>query len=142
MSIDIKRNVMGLMLTAPDRHVFRFQLVYNYIKTDRYNEATEILVMIATDCIGDELSKQCLQLAEWCFSKCEEKTPQPKKILIAALLSMTGQREGRDIIDINAAVHLANVHLDRGHSSARALFEGQQLLMSQSKNFTAEHSHG
>jgi len=138
MSItDINSTAASVMLTAPDRHVHRFQLVYNYIKAERYHEATEILVIIATDCIGDDFSKQCLQLAEWCFSKCEEKTPQPKKILIAALLSMTGQREGRDIIDINAAVHLANVHLDRGHSSARALLEGQQLLLSQVNRTTA-----
>ena len=124
----IKCLAMALLLGAPDGQTFRGQLIYAAIKDHRFADAAEMSIIAAAADIGSEWSGQCMQLAEYCFTRCNPDDIRPRKTLIAALLWMHGRRTGIDATDINAAIYLADIHLDRGHSSARALAEGKQFL--------------
>ncbi len=135
----IKCLAMALLLSAPEKQLFRGQLIYAAINSNRFADATELLIIAAVDDIGSEWSGQCMQLAEQCYQRCEPTNSKPRKVLIAALLGMHGQRQRINPTDINAAIYLASVHLDRGHSSAKALAEGRQFLNTLA---TARHSPG
>jgi len=124
----IKCLAMAILLGAPEKQVFRGQLIYAAVNANRFVDATEILIIAAAEHIGSDWSGQCMQLAEQCYRRCEHPSSHPKKVLIAALLGLRGRRDGLDAVDINAAIYLASVHLDRGHSSAKALAEGRQFL--------------
>jgi hypothetical protein len=124
---ELQLKAMAVLIGAPQSQVFRAQLVYQYAKEQRFNDATELLINAARAEIGSEWSSHCMQLAELCYAKCDTNN-QPRKTLIAALLGLHGVRHNLPAIDVNAAVYLAAVHLDRGHSAARALAEAKQAL--------------
>ena len=115
-----------LSITAPDSQAFRAQLIFNAILGGRNLEATELLILAARETLDTHHSwaERAAELSQWCADQCSTQ----RKLLLAALLDLFGQRQGATAIDINAAVYLANLHLDRGHSAARAMAEGRLLL--------------
>lgn len=121
-------DIQKLLLTAPDAQLFRTQLVYAAIVRRSYAEACGLLIQAAVETQGTDWSGQCMQLAETCFTQCQDDLIPNRKVLVAALLGIAGQRLETNATEINAAVYLANVHLDRGHSAAKALAEGLQCL--------------
>ena len=120
-----------MLLAAPTAHVFRMQMVHAAIISGTLLHAAQLLIDSATEKSDKDWNKTCLQFAEKCLKANKDRLTSQRKFTVATLLGMQGQRAGIKPIDIDAAVQLASVHLDRGHSSARALFEGQQLLLSQ-----------
>lgn len=124
----IKCLAMAILLGAPEKQLFRGQLIYAAINGNRHADAIELLIAAAREELPSDWAGHCMQLAQWCFGQCADSSATPRKALLAALLDIAGRRHGADALDINAAVYLAAVHIDRGHSAAKAFAEGQMAL--------------
>jgi hypothetical protein len=117
-----------LAMNAPTSQAFRIQLALTAIRNSDYPDAAEHLITAAREELetAADWAERTAELAHWCA--CQERGEQ-RKALLAALLELFGKRHGAGSIDINAAAYLASIHIDRGHSAAKALAEGRRLLL-------------
>lgn len=117
-----------LAMNAPTRQAFRIQLALAAIRNFNYPDAAEHLITAAREELENaaDWAERAAELAYWCA--CQERNQQ-RKTLLAELLDLFGKRHGAGSIDINAAAYLASIHIDRGHSAAKALAEGRRLLL-------------
>lgn len=112
------------MNIKPLIHIIRAALL---LKKKQHDQAAAHLI-IASMAFTKTNKIKLLELAEKICSTDQINTNHTQRACLVFLITHYGKTINATHIDINAAIHIAHIHLDRNHSFDSCLHEGKRLL--------------